>query len=461
MFSLDDILEGTQGQLDPATGALAMTGLGFSGVVTDSRGWLAGALFVALRGRFVDGHDFVLDAAGHGARGAVVRSDWRAPDVLPPDVALIRVDDPHEALRRLAAWWRGRLNARFIAVAGTDGTGPTIQVLSSVLASRYATLRPVDEPAGETGVLLTILRASPDHDWIVLNVDVGLHPDRLADLCRIASPDILVVTATERHQPGVAVGAWLCALPGINAVVLHRDGPTQADPADTAARSVLEQARLITYGLQAGCDIQATDIESHGYEGVHFTLVYNPGQEQWPVRLPLFGHYSVQSALAAAGAAHAAGMHWQEIVPALNRLDSLISLLVEPGYNGCTLIDDCYGSSPRSMIQALNLLQDMPGRHIAVLGGMLEDTGGARDEYLKVARRATVVAQRLVVLGSVGLLIGQEALRVGMAPERVFFAADSEQGAQYLRRIIKPGDCVLVQGQRALRPDVIVQALRA
>src|SRR6266513_2168291 len=80
MFTLDDILQGTGGHLDAAGSALAMTGLGFSSVAIDSRAALNGALFVALPGERVDGHSFVLDAIGHGARGALVRNDWQAPD---------------------------------------------------------------------------------------------------------------------------------------------------------------------------------------------------------------------------------------------------------------------------------------------------------------------------------------------------------------------------------------------
>src|SRR4051794_19559410 len=116
MFSLDDILQGTGGDLDEAGSALAITGHGFNGVAIDSRAALNGALFVALPGERVDGHNFVLDAIGHGARGALVRRDWQAPSALPQGVALIRVDDPLSALQAMAKWWRARNNTEVIAI---------------------------------------------------------------------------------------------------------------------------------------------------------------------------------------------------------------------------------------------------------------------------------------------------------------------------------------------------------
>jgi UDP-N-acetylmuramoyl-tripeptide--D-alanyl-D-alanine ligase len=71
------------------------------------------------------------------------------------------------------------------------------------------------------------------------------------------------------------------------------------------------------------------------------------------------------------------------------------------------------------------------------------------------------VANRLVVVGTLGRLIGEEALRAGMAPDRVFFAADNEQVVEYLQRVLKPGDHVLVKGSRGLRMEEIVEGLRA
>src|SRR5207248_3003861 len=82
MFSLEDVLEGTGGSLDEASAALAETGLTFDEVAIDSRKARDGALFIALRGERSDGHDYVLDAAGHGARAALVRYEWHAPDAI-------------------------------------------------------------------------------------------------------------------------------------------------------------------------------------------------------------------------------------------------------------------------------------------------------------------------------------------------------------------------------------------
>ena len=465
MFTLSDILEGTQGQLDEATGAQAITGLGFSNVVIDSRGSLDGALFVALMGEHVDGHNFVVDAAGHGARGALVRRDWQTPEALPSGIALVRVDDPLAALQKLATWWRARHGVQVIAITGSIGKTSTKEVIAAVLSSRFNTLKSIGNLNNEIGLPLTLLRLTSEHQKAVLEMGAGYALGELTMLCEIARPAIAVVTNVgpvhlERlgtlDNIALNKSELVRALPESGTAVLNAD-----DPRVIRMREVTT-ANVITYGLDdTEADLCAKDIVSHGLKGVHFTLQVGSDGQEWRVRLPLLGRHSVHTALAAAGAAYAAGMTWDEIVPALQTLGAQVRLIVVPGYNGSTLIDDSYNASPDSTIAALNLLEEMPGRRIAVLGDMLELGSYEQEGHQKVARRATVAAQRLVVVGSLGRLMGEEALKAGMAPERVFFASDNAQVVDYLRSILKPDDHVLVKGSRGLRMDEIVDALRA
>ncbi|HUP27032.1 MAG TPA: UDP-N-acetylmuramoyl-tripeptide--D-alanyl-D-alanine ligase [Chloroflexia bacterium] len=463
MFTLTDILEGTQGQLDAAAGAASMAEVGFTVVATDSRGSIPGALFVALTGEHVDGHSFVLDAVGHGALGAIVRTDWRPPEALPAGVALIRVDDPLKALQRLAAWWRARHEVQVIGVTGSIGKTSTKEVIAAVLESRFSTLKSPGNLNNEIGLPLTLLQLSASHRKVVLEMGAGYELGELTMLCDIARPEIAVVTNVgpvhlsrmgTLERIALNKSELVRSLPASGTAVLNAD-----DPRVIAMREVTS-AHILTYGIEEEAELCASEIESHGLNGVHFTLVSRQEGRSWRVRLPLLGRHSVHTALAAAGAARAAGMDWVEIVPALQALGAQVRLIVVPGYNGSTLIDDSYNASPDSTVAALNLLEEMPGNRIAVLGDMLELGSYEREGHLKVARRATVAAQRLVVVGSLGRLMGEEALRVGMAPERVFFAADNEQVVDYLQRILKPGDHVLVKGSRGLHMEQIVDALR-
>lgn len=464
MFSLQDILQGTGGDLDPLSGALAMTGLGFTGVAIDSRADLRGVLFVALQGERVDGHEFVLDAAGHGARGALVRRDWQAPPALAAGTALIRVDDPLTALQDLARWWRARNDVQVIGITGSIGKTSTKEVIASVLSRRFKTLKSQGNLNNEIGLPLTFLNLQPDHRKAVLEMGAGYALGELTFLCEIAKPQIAVVTIVapvhlERmgtlENIALNKSELVRSLPHDGTAVLNGD-----DPLVRAMREVTN-ARVLLYGLDEGNDLRATDVVSHGLQGVHFTFVITATGDSWRIRLPLLGRHSVHTALAAAGAAYAAGMSWNDIVESLQKLDAQVRLLVVPGWNGSTLIDDTYNAAPESTLAALNLLDEMKGRKVAVLGDMLELGPYTQEAHLKVARRASVAADRLVVVGSLGKLIGEEALRAGMPPQSVFFAADNAQVVEYLKRILKQGDYVLVKGSRGLHMEEIIYGLKA
>ncbi len=467
MLTLKDILVATEGYVDRGRASHALDGLMtfFTCVATDSRGTLAGGLFVALPGEHVDGHSFVLDAVGHGARGALVNQAWQPPEAISSDVILVRVEDTLAALQKLAAWWRDKhRNVQVIGITGSVGKTSTKEVTAAVLSSRFPTLKNVGNLNNEIGLPLTLLQLDESHQKAVLEMGGGYALGELTLLCELAKPEISVVTNVKPvhlERMGTIENIALNkseivrALPSTGTAVLNGDDPLVLAMRDTTS------ARVITYGLDEGCDLRATSIEGQGLAGVHFTLHERSGGGSWRVRLPLLGRHSVHTALAAAGAAHAAGMNWDEIVYALQHLDAQIRLIVVPGYNGSTLIDDSYNASPDSTVAALNLLDDMKGNRIAVLGDMLELGSYEQEGHLKVARRASVVAHRLVVVGTLGRLIGEEALRVGMAPERVFFAADNAQVVEYLMRVLKPGDYVLVKGSRGLRMEQIVDGLRA
>jgi UDP-N-acetylmuramoyl-tripeptide--D-alanyl-D-alanine ligase len=409
MFTLQDILQGTGGDLDAASGALAMTGLGFTGVAIDSRADLRGVLFVALQGERVDGHEFVLDAVGHGARGALVRRDWQAPSALAAGAALIRVDDPLTALQDLARWWRTHNNVQVLGITGSIGKTSTKEVIASVLSRRFKTLKSEGNLNNEIGLPLTFLRLQPDHQKAVLEMGAGYALGELTFLCEIARPQVAVVTIVapvhlERmgtlENIALNKSELVRSLPPDGTAVLNGD-----DPLVRAMRDVTD-AKVILYGLDEANDLRATDVVSHGLQGVHFTLTVTATRDSWRVRLPLLGRHSVHTALAAAGAAFAAGMKWDEIVSALQKLDAQVRLLVVAGWNGSTLIDDTYNAAPESMIAALNLLDEMKGSKVAVLGDMLELGPYTQEAHLKVARRASVAADRLVVVGSLGKLIG-------------------------------------------------------
>jgi UDP-N-acetylmuramoyl-tripeptide--D-alanyl-D-alanine ligase len=152
------------------------------------------------------------------------------------------------------------------------------------------------------------------------------------------------------------------------------------------------------------------------------------------------------------------GLSWDEIRDGLQSGEQL-RLVVVPGINGAVLLDDTYNSSPDSAVAALDLLDELKGRKIAVLGDMLELGSYAVEGHRRVGRRAMEVASILVTVGKLGGLIGQEALAGGMPPEQVIELEDADAAVACLQGLLREKDTVLIKGSRGMAMERIVDAL--
>ncbi len=431
-------------------------------VVVDSRQVTPGSLFVALKGQKHDGHDFLLDAFVKGARAALVErvpadDSLQAGGQLPP---LIRVPDTMEALQGLARWWRERLGLRVVAVTGSVGKTTTKEVAASVLSHHTEVLKNEGNLNTETGVPLTILRATPKHKVIVL--EMGMYAlGEIRALSRLAMPEVGVVTnvgPTHLERLGSieriaeAKGELVEELPETGLAVLNYDDER------VRAMAARTRARVAFYGMEPQADFWADAVQSRGLQGTQFDLRW--GKEWVHVRMPLLGLHSVQAALASAAVAHHFGMTLDEIAAGLHEVSGALRLIVAAGINGSTVIDDSYNASPASTLAALNLLSELEGRKVAVLGDMRELGSYTEEGHRRVGRRAADVADLVVAVGDLGKTIGDEALDAGRDRESVFVAQTNSEAIQHLKGILRPGDCVLVKGSRGMRMEEIVEAIR-
>jgi UDP-N-acetylmuramoyl-tripeptide--D-alanyl-D-alanine ligase len=218
------------------------------------------------------------------------------------------------------------------------------------------------------------------------------------------------------------------------------------------------QARVFTYGLTPEADLWASDIESEGLEGIRFVLHYQ--DEAIHAKVPLLGRHSVHTALRAAAVGLVEDMTWQEIMTGLQDSSVQLHLVSVPGINGSTLLDDTYNSSPVSSIAALNLLDDLAGRKIAVLGDMAELGDQEEEGHRRVGCRAADTVDILVTVGPRARLIADEASACGLLPEAIIEVETNDQATAHLRQIIQRDDIVLVKGSRSMAMEEIVAALQ-
>jgi UDP-N-acetylmuramoyl-tripeptide--D-alanyl-D-alanine ligase len=441
----------------------------------DSRQVIPGGLFIALPGEHLDGHDFVGDAFERGGCYALVQRDLNGLypvldfrsgrqaqlESIPEIPFVIWVDDSLEALQQIARFYRRKLDLRVIGITGSVGKSTTKELVASVLGQRYSTLKNPGSLNNEIGLPLTMLRLSDGHRVAVL--EMGLYiPGEITFLCDLAQPQIGVVTNVgtvhaERAGSQEAIAIGKAEL--VQALPPSPEGVAVLNFDDVLVRAMAEKtaARVLFYGLNPQADIWADQVEGLGLEGIRFCLHYR--REVLHLRVPLIGRHSVHTALRAAAVGLVENLTWQEIVNGLRSGHTQLRLVAVRTHSGALVLDDTYNASPQSTLAALNLLEEMEGRKVAVLGDMLELGPYERQGHAMVGTRAAEVADEIITVGERGHLIAESVRTRRFPQDAITELEDCEEAIEYLKAHLHKNDVVLVKGSRALRMDRIVAAL--
>lgn len=449
--------------------------LGVSSAVIDSRLASPGALFVAIPGQRVDGHAYVEDAFERGAVVAIIQHEiettrpvidlrmtgsTQLPISLATPVCLL-VEDSVLALQQAARYWRKRLNPRVIGITGSVGKSTTKEVAAEVLGQRYKTLRNYGNLNNEIGLPLTLLCLDKTHQHAVL--EMGFYvPGEIALLCEIAMPQIGVVTNigtvhAERagSQETIAKGKaeLVQSLPEDGIAILNHDDPWVRWMASQTL------AKVFFYGMTPGADLWADHVEGLGLEGIRFQLHYK--KDVLHLRIPMIGRHSVQTALRASAIGIMEGLSWQEIVNGLRSKHTQLRLVAVRSKQGALLLDDTYNASPESTLAALNLLSELEGYKIAVLGDMLELGQYEQQGHEMVGLRAAAIADELVTVGTRAHTIAKTAHSAGLPSRKIIEVETNQEAIAYLEAKLTERDVVLVKGSRSLEMDKIVEVLEA
>ena len=452
-LSVDDLIRLSGGRL------LARSDRPIRGAAVDSRLVKPGQLFVALPGERTDGHLHLDDAVGRGAGAVLVTRQVEEPERLG-DVSVIRVADGLVALGAVAAGWRRRFSPLVVGITGSIAKTSTKEAVATVLGAARRTLKTEGNQNNEVGLPLTLMRLGPEHEAAVLEMGMYVSGE-IADLAAMAQPSIGVVTAVQPvHLSRIgtldaverAKGELLEALPADGTAVLNADDPIVTGMDRRSA------ARALRYGFDDSADVRAIDVTSGGTAGMRFRLRTPAGERD--VSIPALGRLSVHNAAAGAAVGLAAALDLETIVDALATGWSAPHRVELVRLRGATVIDDSYNASPGSVAAALDLLADLPGRHVAVLGEMLE-LGDAHDSgHHAVGEAAADVAELLIVVGPAADGIAAGAMEAGLDPARIHVVPDAEAALDALQPRLRTGDVVLVKASRGIGLDRVVDGLR-
>jgi UDP-N-acetylmuramoyl-tripeptide--D-alanyl-D-alanine ligase len=446
-----------------------LSGFGDSGALVtaltaDSRTVIPGALFVALPGERVDGHDYV--AAATAARAAA--SLTRRP---VGDALCLVVADPLAALGRLSRYLVERSSAeglQVVGITGSVGKTSTKDLLAQVLEQAGPTVSAAGNLNNELGVPLTVGRIDQRTRFLVAEMGArGI--GHIAYLCDIAPPRVgLVLNVGQAHvgefggQAAIAEakGELVESLPAEGWAVLNMDDPL------VWAMSRRTRAQVLPWSIAQPMDngVWASELAGDAYGRYSFTLHdrrEGRPEHQVPVQLRLTGRHQVPNAVAAAAAALALGLEINQIGSALAAATprSRWRMELHDRCDGVRVINDSYNANPESMRAALTTLIELrrTDRNTwAVLGDMLELGDLAPAEHAAIGRLAAELGvDHLVALGDYGPRMISAAVAAGFSGEMAVAVADKKDAVALVTAGLRPGDVVLVKASRGLALDTV------
>lgn len=421
----------------------------FCGASNDTRTLLPGQLFVALKA-LRDGHDFIPAALEKGAAAVLcTHADGDYPAIV--------VEDTRIALGDIARQERQRLGMKVVGITGSVGKSTTKEMIACVLEGSFSVSKTPANHNNDIGMPLAVLGMPEGTDVAVLEMGMN-HFREIAYLTAIARPDVAVIlnigTMHIEHlgsQEGI-LRAKLEILEGMGPdgrVLLNGDDRLLWNYARTANVSTL------CFGSSNdSCQVRATQIREE--DGSLSMTVHHSGGS-FRVCLPLEGAHYVSDALAAVSVGLTMGVAPEQIAVRLASFRNMEGRQEIFEAKGCTIIKDCYNAGPESMAAALNVLGNRSGRHIAVLGDMLELGTCTQAEHYRVGRIAAEKAQLVLAYGPNADRVVSGALTGGMSPAQARAFTDRDQMAATLLSLCRSGDVILFKGSHGMKMELVLE----
>jgi UDP-N-acetylmuramoyl-tripeptide--D-alanyl-D-alanine ligase len=380
--------------------------IGVESIVTDSRRVDFGALFAALPGSQVDGHDFAPAAVRLGAVALLVRRrlDLDVPQLVVPDVL--------QDLGRMAAFMRQKLDPLVVGITGSNGKTTVKEMVTCILNRVGPVLATRGNYNNELGLPLSLFALEPRHRFAVLELGASKAGD-IAYLAGIAAP-----------------------------AVINGD-----EPWTDYWRQVNRAERIITFGAGTACDVRVNVDESEA------RIETNRGSFGLQLALPGIHNRLNAAAATAIGLSLDVGLDdIRDGLAAVEPVPGRLNLIhAEAGW---TVIDDTYNANPASLYSALQVLSEMQGKAWLVLGDMKELGSSSSKMHREVGDAAKAMGvDRLFATGDLALHT------VDVFGDGATHFASREELATALRRSLRPGVNVLVKGSRSMGMEAIVEAI--
>lgn len=455
-------------------------------VDVDSRKITYGGVFIASVGERVDGHKFIADVYEKGA-ALVIAS--KSPEQVEKEHGIpsytwksyIVVDNPFEALKSIAEYYRKKLAIPVVGITGSVGKTSTKEYIAGVLAQKYNVLKTDGNYNNEIGVPLTLLRIREEHTAAVVEMGISDFGE-MHILSKMARPDICVITNIGQcHLENLKDRDGILRAKTEIFDYMNPNGEVCLNGDDDKLITVeaVNGRRVHYFGIgEETCghgkikkEVYATDIVSRGLWGSEAKLhMMNGNTISANVTLP--GKHMVINSTAAACVAGLLGLSDEQIREGIRSVEAVSGrnrLIAAKKY---TLIDDCYNANPVSMKAAIDLLAMADTKKAAILGDMFELGGNSDEMHADVGRYAVDSGIDIIIcvgensrhMYDAGLKAAKEAAAYRKTEQSILYFGDRDALIKRIetdRNSIVPDGCTaLIKASHGMQFVRVLEALQ-
>ncbi|MEY4109953.1 MAG: UDP-N-acetylmuramoyl-tripeptide--D-alanyl-D-alanine ligase [Bacteroidota bacterium] len=424
-------------------------------ISTDTRNIQTGSVFFALKGANFNGNLFAKKALDSGASSVVVDEDV---DLSGDKV--IKVKDCLETLQMLARHHRRKFSIPVIAVTGSNGKTTTKELLYHVLSQKFNTLATLGNLNNHIGVPLTLLRLGREHQVAVIEMGAN-HCHEIEELCKIAEPDIGIVTNIGK--------AHLEGFGGVEGVIKAKSEMFEflkigkrlsfVNADDELLMNRSAENHRILFGT--GEHVQLRGKKEDIYPFLSFSFSWKKGNENLQsgkIQSHLSGDFHLSNLLCASAIGCFMGLSVNEIKAGIESYKPTNQRSQWVSEGKAKIMLDTYNANPGSVSAAIKLMADLPttGKKLIVLGDMFELGKDSQDEHLAILKQISELPDLSA------MVLGEEFSKAYMQsknkPKNILHFTDRNVLFSAIKNTDKTNLSVLLKGSRGMKMEEFLAA---
>jgi len=338
----------------------------FLDISTDTRQLKEGSLFIPLVGDNFDGHDFIVSAFEKGAIFALTEKAVDYPCFI--------VENTKEAYKKIARYYKEKINPITIGITGSVGKTTTKEIISEVLKRKYNIHTTYKNFNNEIGVAKTILELNQKHEVLVIELGMD-HFGEMHELSRMVQPNYVVLTNIGMSHVGNFNSLDDIAKAKFEIFDYCKNDCTAIINGDDSV--INEKINKLpynqkTYGYEKGLDGQVVGFESKGIYGTKINI--QTKKESYSIETEAIGEHLGYSVMPSILLGEILEVSKDNIISGIKSFSSSDQRMELMHIDEMTIINDAYNASIESIKSAINTLEETNThkKRIAFLGDVLE-----------------------------------------------------------------------------------------